>query len=447
VVEDVGQLLAEKAHGKGLELACLIQPGVPPQVAGDPGRLRQVLTNLASNAVKFTETGEVVMEVGVVESPDPEAVLRFGVSDTGIGLLAESRDHLFQSFSQADSSTTRKYGGTGLGLAICKRLVEMMGGEIGVESEPGRGSRFYFTARFPKREGPAPGPPPAASLAGVRILCVDDSATNRKILGQLLAAWGVEAGLAAGGEEALVLLAAARDRGAPYDVAILDMMMPGMDGLTLARLIQADPGLASTRIVLLTSVMERGQAAAAREAGILGYLTKPVRVGHLEACLRSLMAGQVGAASAGARPFITQHRLEEARRGNLLRVLVAEDNLVNQKVAVRLLERLGCRPDVVADGRQAVEAVARTRYDLVFMDCQMPQMDGFEATREIRGQQGPGRRVPIVAFTASALDSDRQQCLAAGMDDFVAKPVRAEDLKAALDRWTGPAQAEASPRA
>jgi two-component system sensor histidine kinase/response regulator len=431
-VRDVLSSFAETAQAKNLELACLIHHDVPSGLRGDPGRLRQVLTNLVGNAVKFTETGEVVLRVNLAEGAiSSHAIVRFEISDTGIGIASELQPRLFQSFVQADGSTTRRYGGTGLGLAISKRLVGLMGGSIGVESQAGRGSTFWFMARFERQPGDiasAPGSVPR--LAGRRVLVVDDNATNRQILRQQLSHWGLRVSTVEDGPRALMAFGAAAASGAPFDLAVLDFKMPDMDGLSLARAIKADSKLSAVKLVLLTSFGQKGHGAEATRAGISGYLTKPVDEADLHDCLAEILGG------APARPaLVTRHSLRENRPPLAARILVAEDNEVNQKVAVRILEKLGYRVDVADNGREAVEAVARTRYDAVLMDGQMPEMDGFEATARIRERERGGRRTPIVAMTASAMKGDREKCLAAGMDDYVAKPIGPETLLAVLTRW------------
>ncbi len=440
-VEEVVHLLAEPAQVKGLELACLVYHDVPTAVRGDPARLRQILTNLLSNAVKFTERGEVVVRVTAVEDTAADVLVRCEVSDTGIGISPEARARLFESFTQADASTTRRYGGTGLGLAIAKHLARLMGGEIGVESEPGRGSTFWFTARLAKRlPGEAPVVSPVA-LRGLRVLVVDDNATNRAIVRQQLAGWGVRSEAVDGGPAALARLRVAAGEGLPFDLVLLDLQMPGMDGLELARAIKADPALVAPRLVLLTSVGFDQHAVEARQIGIAAYLTKPVRQSHLYDCLVTVMSGSPGTAAApaatapGAVPPpapVGAPREEDDQRP---RVLVAEDNAVNQKVAAHLLGARGLRVDLVSDGRQALDALARDSYRLVFMDCQMPVMDGYETTAAIRAGENGDRHVPVIAMTAGALASDREKCLAAGMDDYIAKPITSAALDRLLARW------------
>ncbi len=428
-VRDTLSLFAEAAQVKGLELLSLIHHDVPGALRGDPGRLRQVLTNLVGNAVKFTDQGEVVLQVNLAES-DPGAVLvRFEISDTGIGISPEVQSRLFQAFVQADGSTTRKYGGTGLGLSISRRLVGMMDGEIGVVSALGEGSTFSFTARFETQPAAAPPPVPAARLAGHRVLVVDDNATNRQILRQQLAHWGLRVTSVEDGPKALGALRAASAGSAPFDLVVLDMRMPGMDGLTLARIITGDPAISGVKLVLLTSFGQKGHGAEAAKAGISGYLTKPVDEADLHDCLSEILGGP-------RRPvLVTRHSLREARPPVSARILVAEDNGVNQKVAVKILERLGYRVEVADNGQEAVDACARTGYDALLMDCQMPIMDGFVAAAKIREQEGASRRTPIVAMTASAMAGDRERCLAAGMDDYVSKPISPESISEVLRRW------------
>jgi two-component system, sensor histidine kinase and response regulator len=444
-VEEVVTLLAGRAYEKGLELASLVEPGTPTAVRGDPFRLRQVLTNLLGNAIKFTEEGEVVLRVSLVEDRPEAATVRFEVRDTGIGITREQGERLFSSFSQADASTSRRYGGTGLGLAISKQLVEMMGGEIGVESEPGMGSTFWFTAQVEKVPQGEATPSPRTDLRGLRILVTDDNATNRQILHKQLTSWGIEDGMSENGPGALEALRAAVNSGKPYDLAILDMQMPGMDGLELARAIKDDAHIASTRLMVLSSVgMDIG--ADAHQAGVEVVLAKPVRHSQLYDALAT-MAGTPPGIPTIVVPKERWSAAEdlwsvgEPLRGHLL---LAEDNPVNQQVAVRTLERIGYRVDVAGDGRQALEALGRTEYAAVLMDVHMPGIDGYEATQEIRKREGPERHTPIIAMTASAMQGDREKALAAGMDDYVPKPVKREELEAVLERWVSDRVTEAT---
>ncbi|MGD8895220.1 MAG: response regulator [Acidobacteriota bacterium] len=431
-VREVLGSFAEAAQARGLELLCLIRHDVPSALRGDPGRLRQVLTNLVGNAVKFTEKGEVVLRVTLASSVEDAAVVRFEVRDTGIGIEPELRPRLFESFVQADGSTTRRYGGTGLGLAISRRLVQLMGSDIEVESRVGEGSVFSFAVRFERQPRAATTlSTPPTRLAGRRVLVVDDNATNRQILRQQLGHWGLRVTAVEGGLEALAVLRDGAASGQRHDLAILDMKMPGMDGLSLARAIKSDEALESVRLVLLTSIGQRGHGAEASRIGISAYLTKPVDEADLYDCLVEVLTR----GTRRAPSLVTRHSLREARPQKGARVLVAEDNEVNQKVAVRLLEKQGYRVEVADNGREALEACQRSVYDAVLMDGQMPGMDGFEATRRIREEEGEERHTPIIAMTASAMKGDRERCLEAGMDDYVAKPVTPESLDAVLKRW------------
>ncbi|MGB3635393.1 MAG: PAS domain S-box protein [Rubrobacteraceae bacterium] len=438
-VEDTAVMLAERAHGKGLQIASLVDYDVPTALQGDPGRLRQILTNLLGNSIKFTEEGEVLLKAELSEETEEAAVVRFEIRDTGIGMDREQQEHLFESFVQADASTTRRYGGTGLGLAISKRLVELMGGEIWVESEPGGGSTFCFTARFEKISTEAPsGPRPRADLRGLKALIVDDNATNRTVLRHQITPWGMRVDDAREGAEALDKLRSAAENGEPYDLALLDMQMPKMDGLELARAIKQNPSISKTRLVLVTSMGQRGDAEEAHSAGIEAYLTKPVRQSQLYDMLSIVMGATEAEAepSDDNRPLVTTHTLKEAEGRSRARLLLAEDNEVNQKVAVRTLEKLGYRVDVSDDGAEAVEAVSRADYAAIVMDVQMPNMDGYAATVEIRRRESEeGGHIPIIAMTANALQGDREKALEAGMDDYIAKPVRAEELREVLGRW------------
>ncbi|MEQ1792945.1 MAG: response regulator [Nitrospira sp.] len=450
-VEDALDLFGERASTKHLNLACLFHADVPNALRGDPGRIRQVLTNLVGNAIKFTEQGDVVVQVRLASQPAGAVVVRFDVTDTGIGLSDAQQARLFQAFSQADGSTTRKYGGTGLGLAICKRLVEMMGGEIGVASQPGSGSTFWFTARFePQRtlvDAPAP---EVLSVQGKRVLIVDERPINCRILELLMKKWGVQSTVVSDHAAVVPHLQEQAYKGIHYDVAIIDADLTKSDGLQLAQAVVA-AGAPTPRVILLTSVGRRGDAKAAKELGISAYLTKPLRESQLVRCLAMVLEQSAPSATEGAAQpepeLVTRHTLAETATPAGMKILLAEDNIINQKVAVRMFERLGHRVDVVANGLEAVEALSRIGYDLVFMDCQMPEMDGFEATREIREREQSGRgsefysvsrthrRTPIIAMTANAMQGDRDACLRAGMDDYVSKPVTSGALAAVFERW------------
>jgi two-component system sensor histidine kinase/response regulator len=438
-VEEALELFAEQAHAKDLELANVIEPSVPTTLRGDPGRLTQVLTNLIGNAIKFTETGEVVLRASLVEETEDEAMVRFSVADTGIGMTPEQGSRLFEPFTQADASTTRRYGGTGLGLAVSKQLVELMAGEIGVESESGVGSTFWFTARFtkePQEARPRPSAPP--DLRNLRVLVVDDNETNRKILHEQVVSWGMKNGMAEGGPQALEMLQEAVERGEPYDLMILDMQMPGMDGMELARRIKEDMDLASIHLILLTSLGMREDVEEVRRVGISAYLTKPVRQSRLFDAIATMIGTDAeGATLEKEAQLITQHSVEERKSVSRARVLVAEDNAINQKVAAKMLEKLGYRADVAANGLEALEAISRLPYAAILMDVQMPEMDGYEATAQIRRREGEegAARTPIIAMTANAMKGDREKVLAAGLDDYIPKPVKLEELETVLSRW------------
>ena len=433
-VEGAVGLLAERALSKHLELASLVYADVPTAVRGDPCRIRQVLTNLIGNAVKFTESGEVVVRATLVEETATHACVRFSVADTGVGIPEEAQSRLFQAFSQADGSTTRKYGGTGLGLAISKQLVQQMNGEIGMQSVPGEGSTFWFTARFEKQTGLTLLPPrQTASLEGVRVLIVDDNATNRKILHHQLGQWRMPNEEAASGIEALVALHREARQGRPFRLAILDMQMAGMDGWMLAKAIKADPLLACTRLVMMTSLDRQEDSAAMQAAGLDAYLTKPVRHAHLFESLTKVIANE---SSHPARPGMYKHAPTGASvAANAMRVLIAEDNIVNQKVAVNQIHKLGCHADVVGNGLEALDALAAADFDLVLMVCQLPELDGYKATAQLRAREGGARHTRIVAMTAHAIEGDREKCIAAGMDDYLSKPLRFDALREVVKRY------------
>ncbi len=454
LVEGTVDLLAERARVKELELAALVHAEAVTGLRGDPGRLRQLLLNLVGNAIKFTERGEVFVNVFQQGETETQIQLCFEVHDTGIGIAPEVQARLFQAFTQADSSMARRYGGTGLGLAICKRLVEMMHGEIGVRSVPGHGSTFWFTVELDKQRQPVrDAAQPRETLTGRRVLIVDDNATNRKILNYQVQLWGMHPGLAASGPQALTMLRQAVQQDAPYDLAILDLQMPEVDGLALARTIQEDPLIAAVCRIILTSLGMRIEEELLKATGVAACLMKPVKQSELASCLRDVLNGECPRQNDWPR-------LPAARRAELpliglaarprLRLLVAEDNPVNQTVALRQLEKLGHTADAVADGREAVDALERIAYDAVLMDCQMPELDGYEATRLIRQRErvlpAAFRHRPpihIIALTAHAMEGDREKCLAAGMDDYVVKPVVLDDLQAALERRP---RSEAGPR-
>ena len=448
MLEDFAATVAVRAHEKGLELLCSADPDVPLLLSGDPGRLRQVLTNLTGNAIKFTHSGEVAVRVSLVReeesgvmNEEPSGILlRFSVRDTGIGIPEEKVGLLFEKFTQGDASTTRQYGGTGLGLAISKQLAELMGGSIGVSSEEGIGSEFWFTARVALQPVGTPVETPAPEdLRGVRVLIVDDNATSRLILNTRLSSWGMRPYDVPDGFSALEELKRGLGKGDPYPLAVIDMQMPGMDGEALGRAIKADPQLAGTSMVMLTSLGSRGDARHFGEMGFAAYLTKPLRHQELRGVLSMALSGpavkgtgsQQAAAGHSARG--TLPRFEGCKK----RILLAEDNITNQQVALGILKRLGLRADAAANGREAVKALEEIPYDLVLMDCQMPLMDGYEATRIIRDPRSAVRDhgIPVIAMTAHAMSGDRERCLEAGMNDYISKPVSPGSLAQAIGKW------------
>jgi len=433
-VEEVAELLAPAAHAKSLELMVHCPPDVPAVLVGDSGRIRQILVNLMSNGVKFTASGEVVTKVSVAVLDHSRLNVRFEIADTGIGISQESRGRLFESFTQADPSTTRRYGGTGLGLAICQRLVEAMGGTIGFDSEIGAGSTFWF--EIPLAVGTSPpgqSIPRLDLLTGLRVLVVDDNVTNRMILTSQLGSWGLRADAAATAPEAVARMHAKADQGEPYDFAVLDMCMPQMDGLQLAAQLSDDAALSGTPIIMLTLTSELDVDLLER-AGVTAWLRKPVRSSDLYNKLLKLMAPQLRSGSA-TRTTPQGPRDSGPTKG---RVLVVEDNTMNQLVARGMVTALGYSVDIVGNGAEALTAVLHTSYTVVLMDCHMPVLDGFEATREIRRREMHGDRIPIIAMTAGVLAEDRERCAAAGMDDFLSKPVTLTAVNVALSQWSRP---------
>jgi len=440
VVHATATLLAVRAREKHLELTVDVLPDVPQMVRGDPTRVRQVLMNLIANAIKFTEEGEVDVSASVVRRDGGGATVQFRVRDTGIGISPEQLGTIFQEFTQADASMTRRYGGTGLGLAISRRLVALMGGELAVTSEVGRGSEFSFALTFPLEAAQVTARA-AVSLGGRRLLVVDDNETNRRIVRDMLGAEGMAVHEAPRADAGLEALRRAARAGAPYDLAILDAQMPDQDGFELATAVRADRALASTRLLILTSAGQRGDGERCRQLGIQAYLTKPIARADLVEAVGTVLAGTVSA--PGEADLVTRHSIAESRHA--LRILLAEDNPVNQQVATAMLLKRGHQVDVVSNGREAVEAVARERYDVVLMDIQMPEMDGFEATAKIRALP-QGRTLPIMALTAHALSGERERCLERGMSGYLAKPFKAHDLFAAVEgRGAQPADTSAGP--
>ena len=441
VVEDVNEMLAAKAEDHDLDLVVEFPASLPRRFIGDAGRIRQVVTNLVGNAIKFTHTGAVIINVQCLERNDKQARMRIAVQDSGIGIAPDKIGSLFEKFSQVDGSPTRKYGGTGLGLAISKELVELMGGSIAVESTLGKGSTFWFT--IPLEIDPdAQGIPVAVhELRGLRVLIVDDHEVNRRVLHEQVLAWGMRDTCLASSEQVIAEMHDAVARGDPYQMVLLDYQMPVMDGATVAAAIKSDPQVRSTAVVMLTSVGHWSEVRHLEGTRIEASLVKPVRQSQLLNTLAVTWAKHVGlGVQAGRRPEpSTSHpKLEGSFRGCSLRVLLAEDNVVNQKVAVRMLERLGLRADVAANGLEAVEMFRMAPYQIVFMDCQMPEMDGYAATREIRRLEVGPPHATIIAMTAEALAGARERCLASGMDDHIPKPVRLEDLFETLRRWATP---------
>ncbi len=465
VVDEVLDILAERAGQKNLELIGLAYATTPQYVQGDPGRVRQILFNLVGNAIKFTQEGEVVLDVSVHQTTPDTTTLRFAVTDTGIGIAPEAQQTLFESFTQADNSTTRRFGGTGLGLAICKRLVKMMQGDMGVISEEGQGSTFWVTIPFAAGSTVPTTLFSSKPLQGHRVCIVESHDTTRFLLQHYAESWGMICEVAQNGDDGFSLIQKRANEGDSFDLAILDYTLSQTtheDGVSLAQQIRHDPTMAQTSLVLLSAFGKRGEGKMAQEAGFNGYLTKPIRHQQLHDCLAMVLAEPVAASNdCASPPLITRHTVDEAQARTQCHILLAEDNVVNQKVAVRMLQKLGYRVDVVDNGQAAVEALEHGRYHLVFMDCQMPEMDGLTATRKIREREKKNRqalgvrsegqesarsdtpdsslltphRLPIVALTANALASDREACLHAGMDDFLAKPVRLEDLSAMITKW------------
>jgi len=434
------KMMGVRAQANGLELACHIPHIVPGRLVGDPGRLRQVLVNLVGNAIKFTTRGEVVVHVQTETRTDEDCVLHFTVTDTGIGIPEEKQKLIFEAFSQADNSTTRRYGGTGLGLAITSRLVEMMQGRVWLESEQGRGSSFHFTARYGLgREQPQDVLPRGLeAIEGASVLVVDDNSTNRRIMVEMLRNWKLDPTPVESGRAALAALWRASDDREPFDLVLLDTMMPEMDGFTLAERIQQSEEIRGAKLIMLTSCGMRGDASRCREAGINAYLTKPVKQAEL---LDTILAVAGGSVQTSERdPLITRHLLREKRR--TLRILLAEDNALNQKLSVRMLEKRGHEVVVVTNGKKVLSTLDRVSFDLVIMDVQMPEMDGLETTEIIREKETGGKHIPILAMTAHAMKGDRERCLEAGMDDYLSKPFKSKELYETIDKMVSSTNSE-----
>jgi PAS domain S-box-containing protein len=436
-VEDVAKLLALRAQEKGLEFICLVDKDLPDYVCGDPGRIRQVLTNLLGNAIKFTERGEVSLNITTVSRSADHTSILCEIRDTGIGIDIADQKRLFQPFTQVDASTARRFGGTGLGLSITRQLVEMLGGTIGVESEIGRGSIFRFTLCLGRADSTPLLLSPIGELAGRRVLAVDDNESNRQLLHALLDEWGCDCEMASDASSALRMLQDAKSGGHPFDLALLDMQMPVTTGEDLGRLIKQDEALKGTRLVMITALGERGDARRLTQIGFSGYLSKPVRREQLRRCLQAVF-GYSDEGSVIDPPLVTAHVLSEQSQGSR-RVLVVEDNPVNQKVARIMIENLGFGVEMASNGKEALNALRSHHFDIVFMDCQMPEMDGYEATAFLRdpAQGALNPDVPVIAMTANAMRGDREKCLKAGMDDYVSKPVNPSELTAAIERRLG----------
>ncbi len=434
LVEETGQLLAPKAAQKGLDLIVDFPPELPSLFVGDPGRVRQVLSNLIGNAIKFTAAGHVLVKVACDDLSGSTTRMRLSVEDTGIGIAEEQFEIIFKEFTQADSTTTRRFGGTGLGLAISKRLAELMGGAVGVASRLGQGSTFWFTASLTCPEQTVAPPSVPAHLTGLRALVVDANPVKRRVLREQLAGLGIGATGAAGGSEALIALRQGRQSNAPYHLALLDQHTPGMAVEALARAIKADPELREIHLVLLASADGSSNASQWIRAGFSAVVVQPVRQAQFLRALTGIGAESAPFLPAGPPDQMPLHSPNGKPRG---RILVVEDNPVNQRVATAMLEKLGCDVDLAANGREAIEMVEAVPYDLVFMDCQMPVMDGLEATAEIRRREKPGSRIPIIALTASAMKDDHDRCIAAGMDGYMSKPLKSADLRDALARALG----------
>ncbi|MBN2530000.1 MAG: response regulator [Deltaproteobacteria bacterium] len=437
MLEDFASTLAFRANDKGLEFICGLDPAVPTFVKGDPGRLRQILTNLAGNAFKFTQHGEVSVRGYLTEQDLDTVTLEFHVKDSGIGISKAKQEKLFEAFTQADGSTTRMYGGTGLGLTISKQLAEIMGGQIGLHSDSGEGADFWFTVKL-RRSSRVPEPKTLGNLSDTNVLVVDDNDTNLEHTKSLLVSWGMKVTTSDNGTDALIKLREAALDGVPYQVVLIDLHMPLMNGEKLGRIIKSDAEISGAHLILMTEMGQRGDGEKFKEAGFSAYLTKPVLQSDMYVCLAQLVGdGNLTSSNRPAAPFITRYSIAEDRKARF-KILLAEDNLTNQKVALGLLKKLGYRADAVADGAEAIEALENRYYDLVLMDVQMPRLDGYTATEQIRD---PAKTkvfdpsVPIIAMTAHAMEGDRQKCLSHGMDDYIAKPIDPMQLEEVISRW------------
>ena len=439
-VGDAIELLAEPAQNKGLEIVYGFSPEVPQWVRGDPIRLRQILFNLVGNGVKFTDRGEVVVRISAEEITEESVVLSFEIMDTGVGIAPKVQDQILQPFEQGDGSITRKFGGTGLGLSIARQLIEIMGGEISIKSTPGKGSIFRFTARL---NTPAVAHDQdccqPCNLGSVKVLVADDNATCRDMLGRCLSNWGMTIDAAADGQQVLEMLRAEARRSESFDLALLDFDMPGMSGIEVAQAINKEAALAVTRVIVMATIGQHDDLDVAKGLQNLSFLTKPVRQSDLHSLIQVLMSGPREEGSCMTQPVVTAESASSDQALALgATVLLAEDNHVNQEVIREYLRNFGCRVDVVATGLEVLAALERTSYDLILMDCQMPEMDGFEATAMLRlkeQQQNQKRRTPVIAVTANAFEGEMERCLESGMDDYISKPFNQDELRATIQRW------------
>ncbi|MGA1826367.1 MAG: response regulator, partial [bacterium] len=431
-LEEVTDLLALRAQDKGLEFICMIDPEVPSLLKGDPGRLRQIITNLAGNAIKFTSEGEVAVRVRLNHEHKNQAELRFSVSDTGIGIPEDRKQSLFDAFTQGDSSIARNFGGTGLGLAIAKKLVHMMDGEIGIESKEGRGTTFWFTAKFTKQlHITKPVDDLTEGIRGVRILVVDDNATVRRWLQILLESWHCRYDEASNAHNALNTLHIAVEEGDPFSIVIVDKVMPGMDGESFVKNVKNDPALIDIIPVMMTAQGMRGDAARLQRIGCAAYLTKPIKTSFIYDCLVTVLSQKKASPESINHQIVTRHSIADARRSKV-HILLAEDHYINQKLILRILFKLGYSADAVSNGLEVLEALESTIYDLILMDCEMPKMNGYDATREIRRKKID---IPIIAMTANAMKGDREKCINVGMNDYLTKPVNTKVLVDMIEKW------------
>ncbi|MEZ5335777.1 MAG: response regulator, partial [Methanolobus sp.] len=441
IMEEVASLLSIRAKDRGLELICIADPDVSPNIKADPVRLKQILINLGGNAIKFTHKGEVVIRATLVSENTSNVSVRFSVKDTGIGIPEEKKSLLFEKFSQIDTSTTRNYGGTGLGLAISKQLVELMNGEIDVESEENRGSEFWFTVNFAKHSGTKDTEKQKANLEGVHALVVDDNATNREILVKLLSSWKMDVEEAVDAPSALQKLFKAHEEGNPFQMGLLDMQMPGMDGIFLGRIIKSDQDLNNISLIILSSAGEMPEHWKQNKDHFEECLTKPIKATELSSKLSTIFIDEQKVCETCTAD---EEKAPDELHDLNARILLVEDNVVNQHVAQSMLQKVGITADVANNGLEAIDALEMIDYDLVFMDIQMPEMDGMEACRHIRNPHSSvlNHDVPIIAMTAHAMKGDKESCLAAGMNDYISKPVNLKILSAKLDKWLEPVTGE-----